>query len=167
MDADQKKKLLRMVPYGLYLMGVRRAKVANVASDINAFIASWVTQTSFDPPMLVACVKRDGHSIEMLRESKVFTLNILKSDQKELATTFFKTLDVTETTMSGVAYERGSKTGCPTFPELAGHVECEVKHIYEGDNDHAVVVAEIVDAIQRDTEAKAMTHADTGWHYAG
>ena len=155
-----------MVPYALYIMGVRRKEVRDVATDVNAFLASWVTQVSFKPPMLVVGVKRDAHSNAMVKESGVFTLNILASDQKELATTFMKTLAVTPAEMSGVPYHTGKHTGCPVFPVMPAHVECVVKHVYDGDNDHSIVIAEVVDAEHR-RDAKPLTHAETGWHYAG
>lgn len=155
-----------MVPYGLYLMGVRRREVRDVAKDLNAFIASWVTQVSFKPPMIAVGVKRDTHSNEMVKEAGVFTLNVLGATQKDLAQKFFKELEVTPTTMSGVEYEVGAKTGCPVFPDTPAHLECVVKHVFDGDNDHSVVVAEVVDAQARRAD-KPLTHAETGWHYAG
>jgi len=166
MDEASRKKALRMVPYGLYLVGVRRANVSDVTKDVNAFVGSWVTQVSFKPPMLVLGVKRDAHSLEMVKESRVFTLNVLGSEQKDLAARFFKDLVVTEKEMAGVAYHKGAATGCPVFPDTPAHVECEVAHVYEGENDHAVVVAKIV-AWEHRRDAKPLTHAETGWHYAG
>lgn len=166
MDEAQRKKALRMVPYGLYLMGVRRAEVRDVAKDVNAFVASWVTQVSFKPPMLVVGVKRDAHSNEMVKESRVFTLNILGSDQKDLAQRFFKDQPVTADRFGDTPYVRGAHTGCPVFPDTPAHVECEVVEVYDGENDHSVVVAKVVDVEHR-RDAKPLTHAETGWHYAG
>ncbi|HUR70250.1 MAG TPA: flavin reductase family protein [Candidatus Thermoplasmatota archaeon] len=166
MDETQRKKALRIVPYGLYLMSVRRAEVRDVAKDLNAFVASWVTQVSFKPPMLVVGVKRDAHSNEMVKESKVFTLNILGAEQKELAQRFFKDVEVSATQMAGVPYYTGKHTGCAVFPDTPAHLECVVRHVYDGENDHSVVVGEVVDAAHR-RDAKPLTHAETGWHYAG
>lgn len=166
MDESAKKKTLRMVPYGLYLMGVRRAVVRDVATDLNAFVASWVTQVSFKPPMLVVGVKRDARSNEMVKEARAFTLNVLGSDQKDLAARFFKDQPVTDKTFGGTPYERGPHTGCPVFPDTPAHVECEVVEVYDGENDHSVVVAKVVDVVHR-SDAKPLTHAETGWHYAG
>jgi flavin reductase (DIM6/NTAB) family NADH-FMN oxidoreductase RutF len=166
MDETQRKKALRMVPYALYLMGVRRKEVKDASRDLNAFVASWVTQVSFKPPMVVVGVKRDAHSNEMVKEAGVFTLNILGAEQKDLAQKFFKELEVTATTMSGTAYRAAEHTGCPVFPETPAHVECVVKHVYDGENDHSVVVAEVV-GVEHRRDAKPLTHAETGWHYAG
>ncbi len=166
MDEAAKKQALRMVPYGLYLIGVRRAEVKDVATDVNAFIGSWLTQVSFKPPMVAIGVRRDAHSLEMIKESKVFSVNVLAADQKAFATVFFKDLKVTDTEMSGNAYTRGALTGCPIITETPASFECEVVHVYEGDNDHAVVVGKVVDAVAR-KEAAPLTHAETGWHYGG
>lgn len=166
MDETEKKKALRMVPYGLYLMGVRRKEVSDLQRDLNAFVASWVTQVSFKPPMLVVGVKRDTHSNEMLRESRVFTLNILGHDQKDLAQRFFKDQPVSATHFGETIYTRGAQTGCPVFPDTPAHVECEVVDIVDHENDHSIVVAKVVDAAHR-REAGPLTHKETGWHYAG
>jgi flavin reductase (DIM6/NTAB) family NADH-FMN oxidoreductase RutF len=166
MDEASRKKALRMVPYGLYLVGVRRREVRDVATDLNAFVGSWVTQVSFKPPMLVLGVKRDAHSLEMIKESGVFTLNILGAEQKDLASRFFKDLVVTDKDMAGVPYARGAATGAPVIPDTPATVECEVVHVYEGENDHAVVVAKIV-AWEHRRDSRPLTHAETGWHYAG
>jgi flavin reductase (DIM6/NTAB) family NADH-FMN oxidoreductase RutF len=166
MDEASRKKALRMVPYGLYLVGVRRREVRDVATDLNAFVGSWVTQVSFKPPMLVLGVKRDAHSLEMIKESGVFTLNILGAEQKDLASRFFKDLVVTDKDMAGVPYARGAATGAPMIPDTPATLECEVVHVYEGENDHAVVVAKIV-AWEHRRDSRPLTHAETGWHYAG
>ena len=166
MDETQRKKTLRMVPYGLYLMGVRRKEVVDAARDVNAFVSSWVTQVSFKPPMIVVGVKRDAGSNAMVKEAGVFTLNVLGAEQKDLAQKFFKDLTVTPTEMSGVPYYAGKHTGCPVFPQTPAHVECKVEHVYDGDNDHSVVVARILDVEHR-RDAKPLTTAETGWTYAG
>lgn len=166
MDDAQRKQALRMVPYALYLMGVRRREVKDLAQDVNAFVASWVTQVSFKPPMVVVGVKRDARSNEMLKEAGVFTLNVLGAEQKALAQKFFKDLEVSATSMSGVPYHTGKATGCPIFPDTPAHLECVVRHVYDGENDHSVVVGEVVDAQARRVAAP-LTHAETGWHYAG
>lgn len=165
-DETQRKYALRMVPYGLYLMGVRRKEVRDVAKDLNAFVSSWTTQVSFKPPMVVVGVKRDTHSNEMLRESRVFTLNILGHDQKGLAQAFFKDQPVTATHFGATPYTLGAATGCPVFPDTPAHVECEVVEIVDGENDHSIVVAKVVDAQHR-RDAGPLTHRETGWHYAG
>jgi flavin reductase (DIM6/NTAB) family NADH-FMN oxidoreductase RutF len=101
-----------------------------------------------------------------VNESRVFTLNFLGADQKALAQKFFKTIERTGGHFSGHPYELGKQTGCPVFPESPATIECVVDDIVEHRNDHAVVLARVVDVAHR-RNAMPLTHRETGWAYAG
>lgn len=154
-----------MVPYALYLLGARRRDVKS-ADDLHAYVVSWVAQCSFKPPMITVAMGRESHALQLVKESRVFTLNVLGHEQKEFAKKFFKDLERTDGHFAGHAYTLGSKTGCPVFPELPATLECDVADIIERENDHAIVLARVVDAVHRH-DARPLTHAETGWVYAG
>ena len=46
MNADAKKTVLRMIPYGLYILTADDGKGSIAAATVN-----WVTQTAFTPPL--------------------------------------------------------------------------------------------------------------------
>ena len=48
MDPDHKKTVLRMIPYGIYVLTSDDGK-----GNISAATANWLTQTAFAPPLLV------------------------------------------------------------------------------------------------------------------
>ena len=52
MNADFKKTVLRMIPYGIYILTADDGKGNIAASTVN-----WVTQTAFAPPLVVVGVK--------------------------------------------------------------------------------------------------------------
>src|SRR5262249_55862205 len=58
MDPNAKKTALRMIPYGLYVL-----TAANKEGKVAAATVNWVTQASFEPPLVVVGVKADsgGH----------------------------------------------------------------------------------------------------------
>ena len=56
LDEQAKKAMLRKIPHGLYICGVRDEADKD---DVNAFTASWVMQGSFKPPLVVNCVNRE------------------------------------------------------------------------------------------------------------
>ncbi len=85
MDSDVKKTVLRMIPYGIYVL---TAKFSN--GDIAAATVNWATQTSFDPPLVALGVKADSAAYQALSESGQFTLNFLGKDQQGAAFAFFK-----------------------------------------------------------------------------
>ena len=47
-----------------------------------------MTQTAFQPPLVVVGVKADSGAHAIIKEAKVFALNILGKDQKGMAFTF-------------------------------------------------------------------------------
>jgi flavin reductase (DIM6/NTAB) family NADH-FMN oxidoreductase RutF len=57
MDPDQKKAALRMIPYGLYVITGK-----DTAGRLTAATINWVTQASFEPPLIVAGVKVDSNT---------------------------------------------------------------------------------------------------------
>ncbi|HJO78456.1 MAG TPA: flavin reductase family protein, partial [Prochlorococcaceae cyanobacterium Fu_MAG_134] len=84
LDLEAKKLLLRKIPHGLFICGVRED------DEINGFTASWVTQGSFEPPLVVMAVRSEGSSHGIIKRTRLFSLNMLRADQKDLAAVFFK-----------------------------------------------------------------------------
>ncbi|MCZ6899185.1 MAG: flavin reductase family protein, partial [Bacteroidetes bacterium] len=84
MDENAKKYALRMIPYGLYIL------TAESENDIVASTINWVTQTSFQPPMIAIGVKVDSNSYKLIQEVRKFALNMLGKGQADLAYAFFK-----------------------------------------------------------------------------
>ena len=66
MDEAAKKTALRMIPYGLFVLGVGEGDEATV-STIN-----WVTQGSFEPPLVAIGVKKDTETFGRLKEKNAF-----------------------------------------------------------------------------------------------
>jgi len=139
MNADAKKTALRMIPYGIYVLTADDGKGGIAAATVN-----WVTQTAFNPPLVVVGVKTDSGAYRLVRDSRVFALNMLGKDQKGVAFTFFKLSEVKDGKISGQAYHKGT-TGAPILNDAPAAVECRVKHLVE-EGDHHVVVAEVVEA---------------------
>ena len=159
MDLQAKKIALRKIPHGIYIVGVTQD------SQLNAFTATWLTQVSFTPPLVAVGIKKNSHSLEMIKQSRVFSVNLLGKDQKALAEHFVKPASVVGEKLKDVRHQTG-KTGAPILEEALAYVECEVREIANAQGDHAVVIGEVVEAkVHRDEPA--LTLMDTGWHYGG
>ena len=72
MGLEAKKNVLRMIPYGLYVLMTENNEGKVAASTVN-----WVTQTSFDPPLLAVAIKKDSQTYALVREKGLFSLNML------------------------------------------------------------------------------------------
>ena len=159
MDLQAKKVALRKIPHGVYIVGVKQD------SQLNAFTATWLTQVSFTPPLVALGIKKDSHSFEMIKHSRVFTVNLLGKDQKSIAEHFVKPATVVGEKLKEVPHRLG-KTGAPVLQEAIAYVECEVREIANEHGDHAIVIGEVVEAgVHKDEPA--LTLMDTGWHYGG
>lgn len=139
MNLDHKKTVLRMIPYGIYVLTSDDGK-----GNISAATVNWVTQTAFAPPLLVVGVKTDSGTYQTLKTAQTFALNMLGKDQKSLAFTFFRPADVSDGKLSGQSFRKGT-TGAPILIDVPGAVECRAISIVE-QGDHHIVVGEVVDA---------------------
>jgi flavin reductase (DIM6/NTAB) family NADH-FMN oxidoreductase RutF len=139
MDTNAKKTALRMIPYGLFVL-TGQAKDGRVA----AATVNWVTQASFDPPLVVVAVKADSHSHAIIKDSKAFALNVLGKEQKDIAYTFFKPLEREGDSIGGQKFRAGS-LGAPIFENVPGYIECTLVDTVEK-GDHSVFIGEVKDA---------------------
>ena len=158
LDLDAKKVLLRKIPHGLFICGVQEA------DEVNGFTASWVTQGSFEPPLIVIGVKADGSSHGIIKRTKKFSLNFLRSDQKDLAAVFFKPQKALGGRFETAPFRLG-QLGLPILEDSIGGVECEINgEISHG--DHTIFAGEVKSAyINKDAEP--LNLASTGWSYGG
>jgi flavin reductase (DIM6/NTAB) family NADH-FMN oxidoreductase RutF len=139
MNADAKKTVLRMIPYGIYVLTADDGKGNIAAATVN-----WVTQSAFAPPLVVLGVKTDSGAYKIVKAAQTFALNMLGKEHKSLAFTFFRPADVSDGKLSGQAYRKGT-TGAPILVDAPGAVECRVTAIVE-QGDHHIVVGEVIEA---------------------
>jgi flavin reductase (DIM6/NTAB) family NADH-FMN oxidoreductase RutF len=158
LNADAKKTLLRKIPHGLFICGVTEGQ------DVNGFTASWVTQGSFEPPLVVMAVRADSTSNGMIQRTGKFSLNVLAADQKDLAAVFFKPQQGVGGRFDAAPFQLGP-LGLPILDNGLGGVECEV--VGQVDHgDHTVFVGEVKTAtLHRD--GAALELSGTGWQYGG
>jgi len=139
LDANVKKTVLRMIPYGLYVLTAKGKDDTVAAATVN-----WVTQASFAPPLVVVGVKADSHAHPLIKESKAFALNVLGKGQQAMAFTFFKPATRDGQTVSGEPFHPGT-TGAPILERAVASIECRLVDSIER-GDHSIFVGEVVDA---------------------
>jgi len=158
LDEQAKKTMLRKIPHGLYICGVKDEE------EVNGFTISWLMQASFKPPLVVNCVKRDSKSHEMIKNSRVFTISFLGAEQKNLAQKFFQPLRRVGNRFEDVKFYLG-ETGCPIIFDSLGYLECQVVGTVDK-GDHTVYVGEVI-AAGVHHEGESLRLETTGWQYGG
>lgn len=159
LNEQAKKNLLRKIPHGLFVCGVKDGE------ELNGFTASWVMQASFEPPLLVNCVRADSGSQAMIQNSGVFALSFLEAGQKEVAAQFFKPKRRVGDKFEDIESDLAPATGCPVLKDCLGYVECQVLGRVEK-GDHIVYVAEVIGA-EAYREGEPLLLESTGWQYGG
>ena len=158
MDPEAKKKALRKIVHGVYVIGVRGE------GKLNAFTATWVSQVSFEPPLVMIAVRKLSVSHQMIEQSKVFVINLLASGQKLLAQHFLKPAHLGGDKLQGIPHRLGV-TEAPILQEAAAFLECRVREIHPG-GDHSIIIGEVIEAgVHQDAEP--LTLKETGWQYGG
>jgi flavin reductase (DIM6/NTAB) family NADH-FMN oxidoreductase RutF len=159
MDPKIKKTVLRQFTYGLYVVAARSGP------DTGLMTANWITQVSFEPPLVVLAAEVESHTRALLEASGAFAVNILGSEQRELAGQLGRTFAKHPAKTEEFAWRPGPETGSPILESALSWVECRVVNSLAA-GDHVVFLAEVVEAgAQR--EGKPLTLADAGFRYAG
>ena len=61
--------------YGIYVL------TARFENTINGMIASWVSQVSYDPPLIMVAVHSNRYSHHLLEKGHAFALHVLDKSQ--------------------------------------------------------------------------------------
>jgi flavin reductase (DIM6/NTAB) family NADH-FMN oxidoreductase RutF len=158
MNEDAKQAALRAFTYGLVVVGAR------AGDEVNGMTANWLTQVSFEPPLVAVAVERRAHTHGLIEQGRCFSLNILASGQKAIAARFTQPQRRAGDKLGSFDIRIG-RTGCPILNEALGYVDCELTQAVDA-GDHTLFIGRVVDAgLQRD--GQPLTLAETGWHYGG
>jgi flavin reductase (DIM6/NTAB) family NADH-FMN oxidoreductase RutF len=152
-------EILREFPYAIYAVGIRGGH-----GEVNFLIVSWLSQCSFDPPLVMMAVRRDSHSYDLISQGSTFSINLIEKNKRDVAQQLVKPADRVGDKVEQFDYFDGD-IGAPVLRSAFAYIECKVLEIHEP-GDHAVVIGEIATGTRRVSGAQLMC-SDLHWHYAG
>ena len=158
MDQNLKKQVLRTFTYGLYAVSCADER------EVNAFTANWLTQVSFDPPLLAVSVENISKSLPIILRSRKFTVNVLRSGDRELAGKLGKSALQHPDKLVNITFHLGFN-GCPILDDALAWAACEIYNTVEA-GDSTVIVAEVID-VDMLGEGQPLTMAEAGFRHAG
>ena len=159
MDNTLKKTVLRMFTYGLYAVTARRD------AEISLMTANWLTQCSFEPPLLMLAVENDSHTRQVIEGSGAFAINIYESGQRDLAGNLGRTFVKHPEKINEVTWQPGPLTGSPLLDSALAWAEGKVVSSLPA-GDHILFVAEVVE-VGLNRESIPLTLKESGFKYAG
>jgi flavin reductase (DIM6/NTAB) family NADH-FMN oxidoreductase RutF len=139
MKPESRRKTLRMISNGLYVMTSRSGDRYGAAT------VTWVSQVSFRPPLIMAAVRPESNVYACLRESGVAAVHIIGRGQEEMARRFFAPTRANGDGINGEPFQEGA-TIAPILSNAPAYLEGRVLRILDGLGDHALVVLEVVSA---------------------
>ena len=160
---DPIKDGLMMMPYGFYSITSRHG------DKVNAMVANWLTQVSFEPRLLALGLQKSSHTHGLVVDSGAFTVNIFNKEDAELIKPYSKSRAKKPEKMSGAKYTPAPVTECPVLEGAAAYLECKVVARHDAGSEYSIVVGEVVGgAVFKPGDAgDTLTLPYLGWSYAG
>lgn len=158
MDAAAKQMILSHFPYGLYVITVAHD------GDEHAMTANWITQASFEPPMLVVAVENTSKTISLIRDAHHFAVSLLTTEQRDLAGKLGRSSEQAPQKLKGVKTKPAPAARTPVLAEAVGWVECRAVATLPA-GDHTLVLGEILEAGVENGDAEPLTLKAAGFKY--
>jgi flavin reductase (DIM6/NTAB) family NADH-FMN oxidoreductase RutF len=159
MDDALKIGVLARFPYGLYVVTVAHN------GEEHGMTANWITQASFDPPMIAVSIENTSKTINLIRDAHHFAVSLLTTGQRELAGKLGRTSEQAPQKLKGVKTKPAPTAQTPVLAEAVGWVECRAVATLPA-GDHTLVLGEILAAGVENGDAEPLTLKEAGLKYS-
>jgi len=99
-----------------------------------------VTSLSLDPLLLLVCFDRGSRTLEVVRASRRFAVNILRADDRDLAV-MFASKRVAREKFDSVTHSESH--GVPVLDDALAWIACELREMLPG-GDHEIGIGEVI-----------------------
>ena len=157
-----RRRVLRSLPYGLYVVGTR------AGDRRNAMTLNWASQLSFEPKLVGIGVESAAFTHQLLIEGGVFALCTIARDDRAMVRKFTKPVEVDlgARTLNGFGFHDGV-SGAPVLDLAVGYLDCEVRQQVPC-GQHTLFIGEVIDAgFRRDEATELLRMEDTRMDYGG
>jgi flavin reductase (DIM6/NTAB) family NADH-FMN oxidoreductase RutF len=111
------------------------------------FTCQTFLSVSLDPPLIAIAPSKSSKSWPHIQKSGLFAVNVLATDQAELANSFARSVP---DKFNGVKFTRGI-TKSPLVLGCLGYIEAEITKQFEV-GDHFIVIGKVVDLFRQEGE---------------
>ncbi|MCJ7493074.1 MAG: flavin reductase family protein [Deltaproteobacteria bacterium] len=152
----QTAEAFRHIPYGIYVLATKRHE------QTWAMIASWVSQISYSPPLLLVALRHNRPAIPVIQESGFFSLALLKREQKQFVPLFKHPI---AQPMIEEFFIDNKKEGAPYLKDALASWVCSVWSSFPV-GDHVLFIGEVQSALSN-RRGEPLTTAAYGKTYIG
>jgi len=124
---------------GTYATGVSIVMTKS-RGTIHGLTVNSFTSVSLDPPLILVCIDRMTATYPLMKESRIFSVNILSNVQESLSK-LFSDPGNKSSMLQGLEY-REEVTGAPILLGVLGFLDCSVEATYQW-GDHDIFLAKV------------------------
>jgi flavin reductase (DIM6/NTAB) family NADH-FMN oxidoreductase RutF len=139
MATDTTPEVFREV-FGRFATGVAVITSAGPAGD-GGMTANALCSLSLEPLLMLVCFENVARTLPIVREAGRFGVNVLSSEQEELAGVFASKLPEAEK-LEGVPHEL--RAGVPIIDGTLAWAACELQRLIAG-GDHTIAIGEVIE----------------------
>jgi flavin reductase (DIM6/NTAB) family NADH-FMN oxidoreductase RutF len=147
---DDFRGAMRQLTGGVSVITAGRGK------DISGMTVTSVSSLSVDPPALIVSINRGASSWPLLQRYGFFGVNILTSDQVDIAERFAGKDGLKGAERFAGAEWTTRASGVPLLVGALAAIDCEVEEIVER-HSHAILIGRVLD-LQRSTRTAALAY---------
>lgn len=124
--------------HGVYVITTR------AGDRVNGMTASWVSQVSLNPLLLMVSIAPARYSHDLIKQSGIFAVNVLTQEQVDLGKRFGYQSGRRVDKFAGLEYLTAT-TGAPILPQAHAYFDCRLVNTFPA-GDHTLFVGEVVAA---------------------
>jgi flavin reductase (DIM6/NTAB) family NADH-FMN oxidoreductase RutF len=124
--------------HGVYVVTTRLEDV------VNGMTASWVSQVSLKPLLVMVSIAPSRYSHRLIQESGIFAINVLDSTQADLGKRFGYKSGRQVDKFAGLQWTQAA-TGAPILPQAYAYLDLKLLDACAA-GDHTLFLGEVVDA---------------------
>ena len=159
------KNIAKSFTYGHYILTARKMAGEMKTRDkdyIAAGTVNWISQVSFEPPMVVVAVGQKSDLNETINYSGRFTIHFLDEGNRDMVEAFASKSTVEADKINGFSFLR--KDHQVILEDVAGYAECKVVKEFNS-GDHTVYIGEVLTTELPDAAADLICTKDVRSEY--
>ena len=149
-------KALGKVVSGLFIVTSQKE------NEKMGFTASFLTQTSFEPPIITMAMKKGRNSLEFINEAKIFTVNVMAKSEMKLIGKFANPNFTYDELFTDLEYKEINNM--PVLNSAVSYLNCKVISIVDS-GDHVLVLGEVFDGDLLNENEPAYHIRKNGFNY--
>lgn len=160
LDAPLRKRVLRSIANGLFVLTTR------AGDNFGAATVSWLSQASFEPPLLMLALRRETSVWQGLSEGEHAVVHVVEKGQEDIAKRFFTGCVAKDGRINGQPFDE-SPEGLPVLRDMPHRIHVRKRTMVPSGGDHDLFLVEVHALETGSAVPTPLNVAESPWEYGG